>query len=163
MKRRPFSISIRTALVAAMLAMALVPALLIGGIGVFSISESVRREAQSRVNQDLEIVLTAYQERLERLAAALEAASRRIDPAAERLPELLPVLCRELGLTVLNLCDTEGRPRDGRPADLAPRVPLEQDPVLRQVGGAAKQPTGHCGWIRVDCGSRAARLCRTPR
>lgn len=135
MKPRPFSISIRTALVAAMLAMALVPALLIGGIGVFSISGSVRREAQARVNQDLEIVLTSYQDRLERLAAALEAASRRIDPAAERLPELLPVLRRELGLTVLNLCDVAGRPLDGRPADLTPRVPLEQDPILRQALG----------------------------
>ena len=52
----PMFMSLRTVLVAGMLAVALIPAALIGAIGVYSINKSVRSEAQSRVNQDLEIV-----------------------------------------------------------------------------------------------------------
>ena len=60
--------SIRTVLVAGMLAIALIPAVLIGAIGVYSISKSVRSEAQSRVNHDLDIVVTGYREQLGQLA-----------------------------------------------------------------------------------------------
>lgn len=132
MKTKTAALSIRTALLAAMLAIALVPAILIGAIGVFSISRNVRREAQARVNQDLTIVMASYREQLARLAADLEEAAARIDPASHP-GETLAAIRRELDLTVLNICDAEGRPIDGRPAGDAPRVPIELDPVLRQA------------------------------
>ena len=55
-----------------MLALALIPAAVIGFVGVHYIGKSVRSEAQSRVNQDLEIVVTSYRDQLARLAYALE-------------------------------------------------------------------------------------------
>lgn len=146
MNRRAPSVSIRTALVFAMLAIALVPAVLISVTGVSSINSSVRREAQARVNQDLAIVQTGYRERLNRLALGLQAASSRIDLAAGHPAESLTAIRRELDLTVLNLCDAEGRPLDGRPTDPRQRTLLEQDPVLRQALG------GRSAWgtVRLD-------------
>src|SRR5512139_3574315 len=96
-----------------MLAVALVPAVLISAIGVYSINKSVRSEAQSRVNQDLEIVMTSYRERLARLAYSLEISASRISPAADNPSDILASIRRELDLTVLNLCDAEGRPMAG--------------------------------------------------
>lgn len=140
------SLSIRTALIAAMLSVALVPALLIGAIGVFSIDASVRHEAQSRVNQDLEIVLTSYRGQLERLAEALEVASGRIDPAAAAPAAPLMAIRRELKLSVLRLRDSEGRPMDGDTAGAPGWNPLDLDPVLRQALG------GRTAWgtLRFD-------------
>ena len=116
-----------------MLAVALVPAALIGVIGVASINTSVRGEAQSRVNQDLEIVAASYRDQLARLAYALESASGRISYAPAGLPETLAAVKRELDLTVLNLCDSDGRPIAGTHPDPALRIPLERDPVLRRA------------------------------
>lgn len=114
-------------------AVALVPAALIGAIGVVSINTSVRSEAQSRVNQDLEIVAAGYREQLARLAYALESASARVSAAPGGLPETLAAVKRELDLTVLNLCDSEGRPLAGTHPAPARRIPLERDPVLRKA------------------------------
>jgi len=128
-----FSISIRTVLVAWMLAVALVPAVLIGAIGVYSINKSVRSEAQSRVNQDLEIVMTSYREQLARLAYSLEISSSRISLAGDASVEILSAIRRELDLTVLNLCDAEGRPIAGSHPATVQRIPLGRDPVLRKA------------------------------
>lgn len=129
----PLSVSIRTVLVAWMLAAALAPAVLIGAIGVYSINKSVRSEAQSRVNQDLEIVMTSYQDQLARLAYSLEIASSRIRLAADSPAETLATLRRELDLTVLNLCDADGRPIAGSHPDTVQRIPLGRDPLLRKA------------------------------
>jgi two-component system NtrC family sensor kinase len=131
--KRPFSISIRTVLVAWMLAAALVPAVLIGAIGVYSINKSVRSEAQSRVNQDLEIVMTGYREQLARLAYSLEISTSRISHAADSPADILAAIRRELDLTVLNLCDADGRPMAGSHPDMMQRIPLDRDPVLRKA------------------------------
>lgn len=128
-----FSVSIRTVLVAWMLAAALAPAVLIGAIGVYSINKSVRSEAQSRVNQDLEIVMTSYRDQLSRLAYSLEIASSRIRQAADSPAEILATLRRELDLTVLNLCDADGRPMAGSHPDTVQRIPLGHDPLLRKA------------------------------
>ncbi len=133
LKNRPFSISIRTVLVAWMLAVALVPAAVIGAIGVVSINASVRSEAQSRVNQDLQIVATGLRDQLARLAYALESAAGRVSSSAGGLPETLAAVKRDLDLTVLNLCDSEGRPMAGTHSDPERRIPLERDPVLRKA------------------------------
>jgi two-component system NtrC family sensor kinase len=116
-----------------MLAVALVPAVLIGAIGVYSINKSVRSEAQSRVNQDLEIVVTSYREQLARLAYSLETASSRVGLAADAPAEILSAIRRELDLTVLNLCDAEGRPMAGSHPETVQRIPLSRDPVLRKA------------------------------
>jgi signal transduction histidine kinase len=124
--------SLRTVLVAGMLAVALVPAALIGFVGVHYIGKSVRSEAQSRVNQDLEIVATSYRDQLARLAYALEISSSRVG-AADHPAEVLSALRRELDLTVLNLCDAEGRPLAGSHPAAVQRIPLSRDPVLRKA------------------------------
>ncbi|HEX5681006.1 MAG TPA: hypothetical protein VFX82_09225, partial [Desulfobacterales bacterium] len=125
--------SLRTVLVAGMLAVALIPAALIGAIGVYSINKSVRSEAQSRVNQDLEIVGTAYREQLARIAYSLEISSSRLGAAAGNSAEIISSIRRELDLTVLNLCDAEGRPIAGSHPATVQRIPLGRDPVLRKA------------------------------
>ena len=142
----PFFMSIRTVLVAGMLAVALIPAALIGAIGVYSINKSVRSEAQSRVNQDLAIVGTAYREQLARLAASLEIASSRLGPAAENPTEIISAIRRELALTVLNLCDAEGRPIAGTQSATVQRIPLGRDPILRK----ALEGRSAWGTVRLD-------------
>lgn len=125
--------SIRTVLVFGMLAVALIPAALVGAIGVTSINTSVRSEAQSRVNQDLEIVAAGYREQATRLASSLESASVRISFAPGGLSDTVAAIRRGLDLTVLNICDSEGRPIAGTHSEPGQRVPLERDPVLRQA------------------------------
>jgi signal transduction histidine kinase len=128
-----------------MLAVALVPAAVIGALGVYSINKSVRSEAQSRVDQDLEIVMTSYREQLARLAYSLEISAGRIT-AADNPDEILAAIRRELDLTVLNLCDAEGRPLAGaHPAGAAP-IPLSRDPVLRK----ALEGRPAWGTVRLD-------------
>ena len=125
--------SIRTVLVAGMLAVALIPAVVIGAIGVSSISHAVRSEAQSRVNHDLDIVVSGYREQLAQLASALESARDRVGAATTHPTALLYSIRRELDLTVLNLCDAEGRPIGGGFSTAGQRVPLGRDPVLRRA------------------------------
>lgn len=122
--------SIRTVLVAGTLAVALVPPALIGAVGVASLTRSVRGEALSRVSQDLEVVRAGYEDQLGHIAAALEVSAARLR-WRERPAEELAGLRRELGLTVLNLCDAEGRPLAGSHAPGTSAVPFGQDPVLR--------------------------------
>jgi len=110
-----------------------VPAVLISAIGVYSINKSVRSEAQSRVNQDLEIVMTSYREQLARLAYSLEISASRVSPAIDNPTEVLSAIRRELDLTVLNLCDAEGRPMAGSHPATVDHIPLSRDPVLRKA------------------------------
>ena len=142
---KPPSSSIRTVLVAGMLAVALVPAALIGVIGASSITSSVRSEAQSRVDQDLEIVIASYADQLAHLAYSLEVSSQRIH-SRDRPAEALAAIRHELDLTVLNLCDVEGQPLAGSHAATARRIPLGHDPVLRK----ALQGRPAWGTVRLD-------------
>jgi two-component system NtrC family sensor kinase len=123
--------SLRTVLVAGMLAVALIPAALIGFIGVYYIGKSVLSEAQYRVNHDLDIVVTAYREELARLAHTFETVSGRA--AALGATSDLSELRRELDLTVLNLCDATGRPIAGSYPSPQLTVPVGRDPVLRKA------------------------------
>jgi two-component system, NtrC family, sensor kinase len=124
--------SLRTVLVAGMLAVALIPAALIGFIGVYYIDKSVSSEAQYRVNHDLDIVVTAYREELARLAHTMETISGRA-AAAGAIPGVLSDLRRELDLTVLNLCDASGLPIAGSYPSPELTVPVGRDPVLRKA------------------------------
>jgi two-component system NtrC family sensor kinase len=121
--------SLKTVLVAGMLTVALVPAAIIGMVGVYYIDRSVSSEAQYRVNHDLDIVVTAYREELARLAHTLESVAVRAAVAADALSSLR----RELDLTVLNLCDATGRPIAGSYPAPELTVPVGRDPVLRKA------------------------------
>jgi two-component system NtrC family sensor kinase len=125
--------SIRTVLVAGMLAVALVPALLVGALGVHAISTAVRNEAQARVNHDLDVVVAAYREKLAQVARRVEEATRKVGQAQGGHSELLAALRRELDLTVLNLCDVGGRPIAGSYPSSQALIPVSRDPVLRQA------------------------------
>jgi two-component system NtrC family sensor kinase len=125
--------SIRTVLIAGMLAVALVPAILVGALGVTRISTGASSEAQSRVNHDLDIVRAAYHEQLAQLARAMEGAAARIGSSPGNLRELLISVRRELDLTVLNICDSEGRPIAGGHPAPETRIPIGRDPVLRRA------------------------------
>lgn len=129
--------SLRTALVAAMLAVTLLPATLVGLTGVRSISRSVRDEVQSRVDRDLDVVVASYENQLGQLAFSLEVASGRVLATSEPA-EALAAIRRELGLTVLNMCDVNGRPLPVpplavEPSTAAPLIPVGRDPVLRRA------------------------------
>jgi hypothetical protein len=108
------------------------PAVVIGAIGAYSINRSVRSEAQSRVNQDLEIVMTRYRDQLAGLAYSLEIFSGRVG-ATDNPNEILSSIRSELDLTVLNICDAEGRPLAGSHPAAVQHIPLSLDPVLRKA------------------------------
>lgn len=127
------TLSIRRALVAGMLAMALVPALLVGVVGVHNLNRSVRDEAQARVNRVLGIALAAYDEERARLQASLEAAADRVAPDGQAPVALLATLRRELDLDILGLTDASGLPLDGRDRETIPAAPWSGDPILRQA------------------------------
>lgn len=129
---RSGAISIRRALMAGMLAVTIVPSVIVVAIGAHNLGRSVRREAQTRVNQDLRIVMSAYQDQLAGLESSLEAAAGRIPPTGEPPEAFLGAVRRELDLDLLNLCDVAGRPLDGRDPATGP-IPVETDPVLRQA------------------------------
>ncbi|HSW29874.1 MAG TPA: cache domain-containing protein [Longimicrobiales bacterium] len=129
----PGTLSIRRALVAGMLAMALVPALIVGVVGVHNLNRSVRDEAQARVKRILGIAMAAYADEVDRLQASLETAAERVAREAGTPIAILATLRRELDLDVLALTDATGRPLDGRAPEATPPIPLAQDPILRQA------------------------------
>lgn len=137
--------SIRTVLVAGMLSVALGLAALIGAIGVYSITRSVRSEAQSRVDQDLEIVTASYADQLAHLAYSLEVSSHRVQKHGAAAEELASIR-HELGLTVLNLCAVDGQPTAGSHGDSTRSIPLGRDPVLRK----ALEGRPAWGTVRLD-------------
>lgn len=142
--------SIRNALLLALAAAVIATALILGALEVDSIQRSVLREAQARVDHGLRSLARYYEQRLAASANLLAAAARaaRIDPTTS--DNDLDRLRRELGLTLLNLCDLAGRPLSGSHDPEAGAVPVTHDPVLRRALG------GETAWgtVRLD----AARL-----
>jgi two-component system, NtrC family, sensor kinase len=125
--------SIRTVLVVGMLLVAFIPTTLVSAIGVYSISTSVRKEAQSRVNQDLQIVVSAFDDQLALLAKSIETVAERVAPNRPNLAEILASIKHDLDLTVLNLCDSQGKIIAGTYPSQDEKVPLGHDPVLRNA------------------------------
>jgi len=125
--------SIRTALLGGMLAIGLLAAILFGAFGVWSIRLNVLREAQQRVNHDLTIASTFYDQRLERLEEQLVLASHTVQPGQDDLARQILQLKQDLNLTVLNVCTAEGVPIAGSYPSLLSQVPLTVDPVLRRA------------------------------
>jgi two-component system NtrC family sensor kinase len=139
-------VSIRRALSLTLTAVAVLGALGIAWLGSRDIREQVVREAQERVDRDLDVLsadlhrrLQAFGEDLLRRVGAASAGGRLgAEPAA-----LLARLAAA-DLPLVNLCDPDGRPLAG--ARAAGRAPLDTDPVLRRA--ALGSP--NFGLVRLD-------------
>ncbi len=125
--------SLRTALVLALVAAVVATAGVLGGLEFRNIQASVMREAQARVDHGLRVISDAHERRLaltaDRLAnRAREARLEGVDAAAE-----LHRIQRDLGFSVLNLCDTAGRPLAGTFTPGAAATAVASDGVLRRA------------------------------
>lgn len=123
--------TIRSTLIIGMLAVGILCAAIVGVLGTISIHTSVVREAQSRVNHDLDTMIAMYDTRIDQLADQLRrdvpAIHTADDPAAA-----LAIMRDQLDLTVLNMCAADGTPLAGTyPSDTPSVVPVNADPVIR--------------------------------
>ena len=122
--------SIRTALVSMMLTMGALTLVLVGGLGSLSVDRNILREAQERVNHDLDTVCAHYDERMRLLAALIDNAAKDLALDNTDLRGRVQRLREELGLAVLNVCDATGTPLGGAYPELDASVPVQSDPVL---------------------------------
>ncbi len=113
---------------------------LIGTIGVLIIGDHVRREEQQRVNYNLKLVRSHYDQRLRFVAHLIEDAAKALPLSDEtKLQASVGRIQEEADLTVLNVCDTAGLPLAGSYPDFSFRVPIDDDPCLRRA--LAGQPS----------------------
>jgi hypothetical protein len=125
--------SIQKALVGGMLGICILATAFTGSIGVLGISQSVRQEAQKRVNHDLSIIGSHYRQRVRSLANLVQQAGKNVDITANNLQERLQNIKQELGLTVLNICDVNGLPVAGNFREGEATVPIQSDVLLRRA------------------------------
>lgn len=134
--------SVRTVLLSAVIGVGVLMSVLIAGLAVKSIRSSVQHEAQLRVNHDLGIARTLYEQQLRSLADALRSEAETLDLNAA--PELLAAGLRDakrrLDLTVLGLCDVDGRTMIPPRPHAGDVVRIDGDPLLRQ---ALEGKSGH--------------------
>lgn len=122
--------SVPRALVGSMIGLVLFLGLILGAIGVHTIQQRVRGEAQERVNYSLRAIRAQYD-------AALRQVFRRVRSAGNELTDrggidIEAALRAEerADLTILNLCDTDGRPLAGSYPDLQAGMDLADDPLI---------------------------------
>jgi two-component system NtrC family sensor kinase len=130
-------LSVRGVLIGVMLLVAAAAIGIVAAVGVISIDNNIVREAQERVNHDLDTTISLYEAQFRNLTQQFEGRVGTLTPD-EASPELAPRLSewrRQLGFTVLNLCDPEGRPIAGAYPDREASVPISEDPVLRRALG----------------------------
>jgi len=125
--------SLRTALVLALVAAVAATAAVLGGLELRNIQASVLREAQARVDHGLQVVEGAYQRRLETTAERLANRAREAELAGGGAAAEMLRIQHDLGFSVLNLCDTAGRPLAGAFGAKNGVVPVDSDPVLRRA------------------------------
>ncbi|MBN1825834.1 MAG: cache domain-containing protein [Candidatus Eisenbacteria bacterium] len=123
--------TIRKALITGTILLAAVSPAILGLIGTVSISRTVFREAQDRVNHDLDLVFALYDQSLQSTAQQLLARVTALDPANPG--ETLRETRKDLEFAVLNLCDPEGKPIAGAYPDRSASVPVNEDPILRRA------------------------------
>ncbi|NQT86594.1 cache domain-containing protein [bacterium] len=108
---------------------------IVGVVGTFSIDGSVLREAQARVDHDLDMVASLYRQSFQVLAQRMQSKlsgftwSGADTETAERLQQWK----QELNFAVLNVCDPDGRPLAGAYPDRDMQVSMKADPVLRRA------------------------------
>jgi two-component system NtrC family sensor kinase len=138
--------SLRTALLLAMLGVVALSGVALGALGVARIDEGVYREAQSRVDHDLDVISSQFYRQLELLAGRLQSEARGLRVSDDGLAERLHRIKRNLGLTLVNLCDDNGRAVAGSYASTSAVVPVERDSVVRK----ALEGTPAWGTMRLD-------------
>lgn len=143
---------LRSVLLGALLIVVLLTTLVTGAIGVSFIRQNLLREAQTRVNHDLDTLQILYQERLAVTAERVGSAMRGIELDSPSLASDLQQLRQRLGLSLLNLCSLEGKPLAGQYLDPAVWVRIDQDPVL----ATARQGKPSWGSLRLDADRLAA-------
>lgn len=128
-------LSIRGVLVGVMLLVSVAAIGIVAAVGVISINTNIVREAQERVNHDLDTVLSLYEAQFRSLTQQFEGRVGTLGPddATGQTSRRLNEWRRQLGFTVLNLCDAQGRPVAGTYSDPDARVPVSSDPVLRRA------------------------------
>ncbi len=125
--------SIRRALIYVLFGTTVAMAVLLAGLASYWIRALVLDEVQGRVDHSLDTALTLYNEELRYHANEFERRTRDLHPELPDLKARVRALHEETGLTVLAVCDPEGRPLAGRHPDPRTRVPVEDDPVLRRA------------------------------
>ncbi|MFC1650264.1 cache domain-containing protein [Candidatus Latescibacterota bacterium] len=125
--------SIRKALLSGMLAIVIISTSIVGVINILSLEINVRREAQERVNLDLNILLYQYEGQLSLLAKSYGNEIEDLSPDMDEILLNMEKLKQKYGFTVINMCDAEGNPIAGNYPDKSIRVPIVQDPVLRRA------------------------------
>jgi signal transduction histidine kinase len=125
--------SIRTALILAIVAVAVLATGIPAVIGVVSIDRSIVRGAQSRVDRDLHVVGRQYRRRMEMLAERLAQRRGDVRPGAPDATTELRRLRRELKLDVLNLCDATGASLAGSSSTREARAVVGSDPIIRRA------------------------------
>lgn len=137
--------SVRTALILTFLASALLGTGTIAVFGARGIRAHVVEEAQHRVDHDLDVLLAEHERRLTTFAEAFERGAEGIDPDDANLSTELATLRARLDLSLVNVCDVEGR-RLGEASNVLEPAPLADDPVLRRALGGTRAE----GTVRLD-------------
>jgi len=125
--------SIRTALVAAMLLVITAVTAILCVLGVMSVNRSVIREAQARVDHDLRVVGTHYQRLIDSLGRRFENRVQGVEPGLENAMRTVRRLRDELDFTILNLCDAKGKPVAGGYPRESLKVPIGEDMIIRRA------------------------------
>ncbi|MFP4502953.1 MAG: cache domain-containing protein [Candidatus Hydrogenedentota bacterium] len=126
-------ISIRAALIGAMLITVAIMALLVGALSVWTVNRNVLDEVQQRVDHDLTAARLQYDQRRAAVTTHVTNVAETLDLDAPDLGQHLEELRGRLDLTVLNVCRADGTPVAGQyPADTT-EVPVNADPVLRRA------------------------------
>ncbi len=125
--------SIRRALVFVLFGTTVAMTVLLAGLSSYWIRALVLDEVQGRVDHSLDTALTLYNEELRYHANAFERRTRELHLELPDLEARVRAIHEESGLTVLAVCDPEGRPLAGRHPDPEARVPVDDDPVLRRA------------------------------
>jgi signal transduction histidine kinase len=127
--------SIRSVLIGGAVILTTLGTGIVGVVGVISINDSVLREAQARVDHDLDTVNALYRQSSQMLAERLESklGGFTLRDAEVRSAERLQQWKQALNFAVLNVCGPDGRPLAGAYPDRDTRVPVANDPVLRRA------------------------------
>ena len=125
--------SVRSALLTVVILFGVVATVFVGFISVLSLGKNVSREAQDRVNHDLIIVQSHYEDHLKLLAKRIEEDMDSLSPNLESIGTFLEEIKQKYTLTVLNVCNTDGNPIAGSYPDRTTKIPIWLDPVLRRA------------------------------
>ncbi len=129
--------SLRTALIGGVSLLLVVAMAIVITIGATSIHRGVVREAQQRVDHDLNVLSSLYDKDMRLAEEAFRFSVDEVDLTAPG-PELdarLSAVRQRLGFAVLNYCGPDGEPRAGGYPDRTAQVPVPFDPVIRTALG----------------------------